>query len=291
VSLTDVDITGRVFLYAAQEGSIRINGGSITKRSYAKPSFQWGDTAIGISGGVDYADDPPDSPAVVIDGTQIRVEDGDGIVARDRATALIRNFDLSVSSTSPASGVYLQKPGDVGYIGYAQKITLENGKLSTEGNEVAGIYTDDWNGSLSADHLSIVTTGDHAHGIWIEGGEVALNDVEIAVNSANGLYVNDPLRSRITAPVKMNTGRITVNGPGGYGGLVGDGGYSETLAVTLTQTFPLAGAGNTLEGTLGVDTSWRGGRTSLYGDISHQQRLDHAGMQGWNANVGLRVGF
>jgi len=53
----------------------------------------------------------------------------------------------------------------------------------------------------------------------------------------------------------------------------------------------LADAGNTLEGTLGVDTSWRGGRTSFYGDISHQQRLDHAGMQGWSANVGLRMNF
>jgi len=61
--------------------------------------------------------------------------------------------------------------------------------------------------------------------------------------------------------------------------------------VWLGDDFTLGKSGATLDGGLGLDAVWLGGRMSLYGELTRQQRVSRAGHEGWVANLGVKVRF
>jgi len=188
-TLTDVDILGRVVIHA-HDGNITINGGSIEVED---PVVGYAyERAVTISNGTN----------VLIDGTSIRVKNGDGIHSSGTDT-VVKNFDLLTSATKPVVGIR----------NFGQ-FALENGRIRTEGDQVLGILAEQ--GVLTADNLSIETSGEQAHGVTILDGMAELNDVDVAVASADGLHLAGNA-GRKRPGLAMNGGSITVSGSKGHG--------------------------------------------------------------------------
>jgi len=77
----------------------------------------------------------------------------------------------------------------------------------------------------------------------------------------------------------------------GYGKLHVAHTVNDKRKVWLGDTFQVGKSGTVVQAGLGVDAALAGGKTVVYADVTRQQRVSHAGHQGWAANLGVKIRF
>jgi len=171
-----------------------------------------------------------ESGNMLIDGVQI-VAKATGIQSItsnsffDRTAPFLeaRNFDIE---TNNGSGIFFSSWDSNRGLGQG---LLDNGRIHTRGDRDYGIRNDIV--ELTANDVSIVTSGERAHGVYIVPGNklsngldpetkasVILNNVNITTEgAADGIFVEVTSSAAYASELEMNGGSVTVKASGGRG--------------------------------------------------------------------------